>query len=51
MSIYVDNLESLVMTNASSSDEIVIISGFFQSILSKILQKKAFQPLFIMVCT
>ncbi len=29
MSIFVDNLESLVMTNAASSDEIIIISGYF----------------------
>lgn len=29
MAIFVDNLESLVMTNATSSDEITIISGYF----------------------
>ena len=29
MSIFVDNLEALVMSNAAKSDEIIIISGFF----------------------
>ena len=29
MAIFVDNLESLVMTNTTSSDEITIISGYF----------------------
>ena len=29
MAIFVDNLEALVMSNVSSSDEIIIISGFF----------------------
>ncbi len=37
MSIHVDNLESLVMTNVGTSDEIIIISGYFSvDILEKI---------------
>lgn len=37
MSIFVDNLEALVMSNAASSDEIIIISGYFSGdILKKV---------------
>ncbi len=40
MSIYVNNLESLVMSNADKSDKIIIISGFFSiDILEKIAMK------------
>ena len=41
MSIYVDNLEPLIMANANSSDEIIIISGFFSiDIIENIAKKR-----------
>lgn len=40
MSIFVDNLETLVMSNAAASDEIIIISGYFSiDIIENIAQQ------------
>lgn len=50
MSIYVDNLEPLVMANAASSDEIIIISGFFSIDIIENIAKKVYLQYFTMVC-
>lgn len=46
MSIYVDNLESLVMKNVDTSDEIIIISGFFSIDIIENIAKKGVPTVF-----
>lgn len=46
MPIYVDNLEPLIMSNAASSDEIIIISGFFSIDIIENIAKKGIPTIF-----
>jgi len=46
MSIYVDNLEPRVMANAASSDEIIIISGFFSIDIIENIARKGIPTVF-----
>lgn len=46
MSIFIDNLEPLVMSNVATSDEIVIISGFFSIDIIENIAKKGIPTTF-----